>query len=1051
MKSTGENCNLMPLIAKHLKLSLMNGARCQAVSYSLSLRATLLAAIVLTGVSVVAETKPNIVLIMVDDMAYNELGVTGQLERASNGQAAIETPNLDMLAQQGLILEQYYATPICASSRASILTGFHNGHSSIDRNGGNNGGNALRDIDLTIAENLKSVGYTTGQFGKWGVGGYATNADPGIINNAVITHLLATPASQGFDEFYGYLHQVHAHDYYVDFLWEHDTDNSGDPGGMQLSPTSDLDYSHDLIAARSLDFISNHADSSGANPFFLYAPYTIPHGDYNPPNDSIRQSFLSAGYSAAQADYAAMMKRLDNTIGDIVSRLKDPNQDGNQVDSVYHDTVILFHSDNGGNNNKNVLFDGDGELRGQKGSVYEGGIKSPFIAHWNGTIAPGQVNSTRIAGLDDIFATLSDLAGADRPLGLDGVSIANLFSGGEAEKRNIFIFEGNETNWAIRMDGWKLVNGNQLYHLPTDPSEENNLSAANPAITNLMYQIALDEGVLSDAGPGAAQTTHIIQYKTWKPLAASTDWNSANNWEGGTEFNTRGAPANNFHSGPANNWIANIDNTTANPVDIVASVDSEVVALEIKGSISEVKLTIQDGAALMARNGVRIGDGGRIEINNGELQTLRDIQIQPGGTLTGNGSISTSYDTSGTPFDLKADVVNKGTLAIAPSIGGTVQIELVSNGGFEQGIQSDGDPDYRFTELDSWTTDGLNTLDAAKPNNSVSGTYRGLVASRVDGLHNAVQNTNYLIEEGDEITLSFSHRGFLDWETGVDTLVASLFYLDDFGTRQILDFISVLPSSSEWNLASLQTTFINEVNAIGRELWVSFDPQSGNELLSNEFASIDEVSITVPGVTPDAPAILTVDGDFHQKASGKLQIDIIENSEQIGIGFDRLTVAGKSILGGTLEIQLGNEYQPQLGDSFVVLQSGEIEGTFSEVILPALPGGLQLAVAYSQTEVQINVTGVLGDYNHDGIVDAADYVVWRDTLGQVGNNQAADGNQNGIVDQADYDIWSSNYGNTFSLTSVISFAVPEPSTANLVLITGGLFLIPNRHSLSIGG
>ncbi|MGI9456012.1 MAG: sulfatase-like hydrolase/transferase, partial [Aeoliella sp.] len=744
--------------------------------------------------------RPNIVLIMVDDMGYSELGVTGQLDRAANSQPAIETPNIDTLAQQGLMVNNFYATPICASTRGALMTGFHNGHSSIDRNGGNNGGNALRNVDVTMAQNLKASGYTTGQYGKWGVGGFDHTQTAGGVDNittAAITHPDATPASKGFDEYYGYLNQVHAHDYYVNFLWEHDTDNSGDVGGMQKDATSTSDYSHDLIADKSLEFVTNHADATGANPFFLYLPYTIPHSNFDPPNDAIRQAFINAGYSTAQANYAAMMKRMDNSVGDIVERLKDPNDDGDEADSVYDDTVILFLSDNGGTP-QNSLFGGGGNLRGQKGSVFEGGTKTPFIAHWNGTIAPGQVDDTSIAGLDDLFATFSDLAGAERELGLDGVSIAGLFTGGAVEKRDTYIFEGNGSSWSIRMGDWKLVGGS-LYNLATDPSESSNVAGANPAIAALMQQIALDEGVLSDAGTGGAQTTHIVQYKTWNPQAMSTDWEAAGNWSGGTQFNTRGTAANNFSTGPANNWITTIDNLTGVASEAVVDTNSEVLALELQGSSAPMKIKIAGGASLMARNGAWIRDGSILELDGGQLHTMRAIHVQAGGMLTGNGEITTSYDTTGTPFDLKADVVNNGVVDIFASSGGTSQIEVVANGGFESGAQIDGDADYTFEEIDAWETDGIVTRDAAKPDNSLVGAYRGLIASRTDGPHNTRQNTGHVIELGEELTFSFAHRGFSGWDTGADEVEATVFYFDDAQTPQVLEQVSVMPAGGVWN------------------------------------------------------------------------------------------------------------------------------------------------------------------------------------------------------------------------------------------------------------
>ena len=983
-------------------------------------------------------SQPNIVLMMVDDLAYGDLGVTGQLQRASGGMPAIETPNIDALAQQGLMLQNFYATPICASSRAAIMTGFHNGHSSIDRNGGNNGGNALRPVDHTIAENLKAAGYTTGQFGKWGIGGYdhtVLNSVAGDISTAAITHPSATPASQGFDEFYGYLNQLHAHDYYVDFLWEHDHDQSGDPGGMQIDPVSDLDYSHDLIAERSLNFISNHADSSGSNPFFMYAPFTIPHGDYNPPNDAIRQGYLDSEYSVEQANYAAMIKRLDNSIGDIVDRLQDPNNDGDTSDSVYDNTLILFSSDNGGNQPQNNLFGGDVGLRGNKGSVFEGGIKSPFIAQWNGTIAPGQVNQTRIAGIDDLYATLSDVAGAERQLGLDGVSIAGLFSGNQAEKRDAFIFEGNGASWAIRMGDWKLVGGSQLYHLPSDPSESTNVAANQAAIVDLMLEVALDEGVLSDAGPNADQTTHIVQYKSWSPQQGSTDWAAAANWSGGTELNTRGMPANHFDTPPANNWIAQINNPTQEARSLSVAVQSEVLALEIKGETAPTTLRIEGGAALTARNGIRIGTGGTIELNGGALQTMRDVVVHDGGSLVGSGSVESPYDTQGTPFVFTADIVNHGRVDITASTASTATLELVANGGFEEGTQSDGDPDYLFSEIADWESDATTDFDAAKPNNALEGGYRGLIASRPTEPHNLIQNTGHAISLGDELTLSLSHRGFLDWDDGVDTIEATVFYRDDSNVKQTLQSFSVSPIVGDWQSEQVVLDPINDPSADGRELWVSFDAISGEGTTSNEFASLDGVSLTTLVDVPPGPAILSIDGDYRQTDTGRLVIDLSGTTGLAGVDFDQLQVTGSANLAGTIEARVAAGLSLAVGTTFPVLAAGDLQGTFESYSLPDLAGGLRLEVLYTPSEFLLAVGGVQGDYNLDGVVDAADYTVWRDTLGQTGQTLAADGDADGDVDADDYTVWSNNFGNSahdFGETSTVS--LPEPSTSLLITI-----------------
>lgn len=994
--------------------------------------------------------RPNVVLVMVDDLAYGDLGVTGQLQRAADGLPAIETPNLDMLAMQGLTLENFYATPICASSRAAIMTGFHNGHSSVDRNGGNNGGNAIRDVDVTIGEHLRAAGYVTGQFGKWGLGGYdhtTLGSNAGDINTAAITHPAATPVSQGFDEFYGYLNQLHAHSYYVDFLWKHG-DGSDGIDGMQVDPASDADYSHDLIAAKSLDFISDHADPNGANPFFLYAPYTIPHGNYNPPDDAIRQAYVTSGYNGAQADYAAMIKRLDNTIGNVIDRLQDPNGDGDSSDSVYDNTLILFSSDNGGNAPKNALFGGGSGLRGAKGSVYEGGIKSPFIAHWNGTIAPGQVNASRIAGIDDLFATLSDVANARRPLGLDGVSFAGLLAGQQAEKRDVFIFEGNGASWAIRIGDWKLVDGAQLYHLPSDPNESSNSATEQPAITNLMRQIALDEGVLSDVGAGAVQTTHFVQYKSWEPEQGSTDWAASSNWAGGTERNTRGTPANHFDTAPANNWIASVGNATAAARTVVVGASAEVLALEVSGESAPITLLVKAGVSLTARNGLRVGEGATVELNGGSLRTMRAVRVSENGAIVGSGSIQSPYNAEGTPFNLTADVVNEGRIEIAASTSTTSTRELVANGGFELGVQADGDPDYRFSELTAWTTDASTDFDAAKPDNALHGVYRGLIASRADGPHNTVQNTGHSIAIGDELTLRFAHRGFAGWDQGVDSIQATLFYLDDQQVRQPLASFSASPSIATWSAELFLLEPINDSQVAGHELWVAFDAASGEGVTGNEFASIDDVSVTTAVEIPPGQSVVSVDGDYLQTPNGVLAVDLFGATGAPGTDFDQLQVQGVATLAGGLEVRLRDGFVPSPGDLFPVVQASLVEGNFDQHSLPPLPGGLRLLVRYEPTVVTLFVGGLAGDYNFDGSVDAADYTVWRDSLGQTGRSLAADGDGDGVVGAGDYDVWRLNFGQQTVETLARNAPTPEPPASLLTAVPVGIMLITRRASVA---
>ena len=974
--------------------------------------------------SALAQTapRPNIVLIMVDDLGPHELGVTGQLDRAANGLPSIDTPRLDALAAGGLRMNQFYAaTPICASTRSSLMTGLHSGHASIDRNGGNNGGNAMRGEEVTVAEVLQAAGYRTGAYGKWGLGGFDHTSGSASFSNPQVTHPDSLPTANGFDEYYGYLNQVRAHDYYQSFQWQHDGN-----GSVEVDPTSTADYSHDLIAARAEQFVADHAP--GDDPFFLYAPYTLPHGSFNPPNDEIRQDYITRGYTNAEANYAAMVTRLDRSVGALVDRVNDPNGDGDTSDSELDSTLFLFASDNGGTSGQEGLFNGNGALRGAKGSVNEGGIRSAFIASWQGTIAPGQVDDDYVASLTDIFATFAELGGADVPVELDSHSFAGRLTGEGATPNHFQIFQ-HQGPWAIRRGDWKLsrISGSlRLYNLEDDPGENNNL-LSNPTpeqqeIANLLQSIALAEGVEMDAGTNAVSTTHIVQYKRWD-ATGTADWADNDNWTGGSQFNTRGTPANNFASGPANNWSALLQNDDPQPKTAVISASSEVLALEVGSGGGGMTVEVASSANLIARNGARISSGGTVNLDGGSLSTIRTIEVRDGGTLRGSGDI-------GTVHDLGATVVNHGLIDLVPGEVSTAAEQLVANGGFENGTDVTGDGDYSYQEIDTWTTDGDATFDAAKPNNARSGTFRGLIAVRPDSDDsNHRQDTGHQITLGDSYELVFYHRGFSGWDGGSDSVTATLYYLDDASQRQTIGTTTVLPTVGNWSQATLLVESIDEPDAAGRTLWIDFAPESGNGASGIEFASLDDVQINLLSSTISTTATLAIDGDFHQTASGVLKLSLYTTD---GVdASDLLEVSGTAVLDGTLDVDHADSDDIGLGSQFTVLTAADISGTFAITLLPELASGLAWHVDTGATAVTLEAVRatIAGDYNVDGVVDAADYTVWRDLNGStVVAGALADGNGDGQVTQADYEVWRANFGRSVAQLESSNATVPEPTT-----------------------
>ena len=413
--------------------------------------------------------QPNIIFIMADDLGYGHLGCYGQEN--------IRTPHVDRLAAEGMRFTRCYAgAPVCAPSRSVLMTGLHCGHTSVR---GNSGGLELVPEDVTVGEVLKDAGYATGIFGKWGLGDAGTTG---------------VPNRQGFDEFFGYLHQVHAHFYYPYYLWKNEERFllPGNEGGKREQ------YTQDVIVDEAEKFIRGHKDA----PFFLYLPFTVPHTELLVPEDSFKEyegifpepnpyeGEHYASQPSPRTAYAAMVTRMDREVGRIVAVLEELGIDGN--------TVVFFTSDNGGQRGGGPdldFFQGNGPLRGAKGQLYEGGIRVPMIARWPGRIAAGTV-SDHIWAFEDVLPTLAALGGGKSPAGIDGVSVAPTLLGPEAaghaqEIREFYYWESGAARQAVRMVNWKAVcNGKdkplELYNLANDIGEQNNVADANPDIAATM-------------------------------------------------------------------------------------------------------------------------------------------------------------------------------------------------------------------------------------------------------------------------------------------------------------------------------------------------------------------------------------------------------------------------------------------------------------------------------------------------------------------------------------------------------------------------------------
>ena len=411
-----------------------------------------------------AEVKPNIIYIVSDEIAYFEPGFMGGTD--------LHTPNLDRLAASGVIFRNLLSGgPNCAPARGALLTGKHSGHGSVRENSGDN---AIRADEKTIGDVLKPLGYAVGGFGKWGIGGRDSTG---------------VPEKHGFDVFFGYYDQVHAHTFYPPYLIRNSEEVPlpGNHGGTQGQT-----YSQYLIHDAALKFIR---ENSGKGPFFAYLPYTPPHGPFAiPDTDPAVALYQDKPWSKDARLYAAMVTMMDREVGEVLALLKELNIESN--------TLVLFSGDNGSadrfadKDHPRGLFGGNKdpktgvEYRGGKGDLYEGALRVPFAASWPGKIAPGRV-SEFLGYFPDVLPTLAEVTGAKVPSEVDGLSFLPELIGekaaGRKQAQHDYLYWEFQKWTAIRQGNWRAVktpkNSDwELYDLASDPSEAKNVAARHPDI-----------------------------------------------------------------------------------------------------------------------------------------------------------------------------------------------------------------------------------------------------------------------------------------------------------------------------------------------------------------------------------------------------------------------------------------------------------------------------------------------------------------------------------------------------------------------------------------
>lgn len=608
--------------------------------------------------------RPNILYLYVDDLGWGSIGPNGQAERKARGEPYVLTPNLDRLAAGGVNFRRSYGCTVCSPARSSQQTGFHQGYTFADRNDPDNAKKAIRAEDLTMGDVLSKAGYATGYWGKWGYGGSKDMANPTLDN------LQTLPTSHGYQFVVAELHHVRAHTFFQPTLWNAPA-RSGAKGGLDLKPNSlaryknnkaypnypalqnhpdypEVAYCDDVYAFAALDFVRTQAlrYKESGRPFFGLFAAQIPHAPFKEVeklpgwDGAYKDKPFFEKLSPQSRQWCAMVTRIDAHFGNLLDALEDPNGDGDKSDSVAENTLVVFQSDNGGPKGSNrEELDANGGLQGSKGSIYEGGIRVPTLMRWPAKITKDSIlkagsNTDLVVDCSDLLPTFCELAGAPVPLGLSGVSLAPTLTGeGEQRVREFLIHEAGGQVSVIRgryklirprASGKKRNKGSaatRLHDLEADPAEEVNLAGKRPQLVKELKVLLKGERV--DEPAGFANTYHVWRGGEGASLAKPANWSDYAYENAGITYLREDGP-------PQAHWCAKIERGSA-----VAEQDADFLGLAV-GAVLKVK----PGATVRARNELRVTDGGRLVLQGGEVESLRWVEVQEGGTLSGHGVVN---------------------------------------------------------------------------------------------------------------------------------------------------------------------------------------------------------------------------------------------------------------------------------------------------------------------------------------------------------------------------------------------------------------------------
>ncbi len=900
-------------------------------------------AIIFLSANFCLANQPNIVVLLSDDAGYADFG----FQDALTGQTTqFQTPNLDALSSQGVRFSNgYVSASTCSPSRAGLMTGRYQQRFGYEFNISNadDPTDGMPTDQVMMTERFQQLGYTTGVVGKWHLG----------------RETVKQPQNQGVDEFYG--------------LWEGSRDYFGiepsagkkirDQNGVRnwtaepsfnnipLDSSGQGRHLTDAFGDEASRFISNNAGN--ADPFFLYVPFTSPHGPLNKAKQQDINQFVNTTLSQDDQKIAALVYAMDRAVGNILDRINDPNGDGDTSDSVADNTIVVFANDNGGTSNHN-----NGPLRGTKGESWEGGIRVPFLMRIPDPNNPGQFitgDFDKPVTTRDLFPTFIAAAGETMTTQTDGVNLTPYLTGELTDDPHEFLaWRKGGDDWAIRKGDWKLVSGNnggpiELVQLAADGSGEFvDLSGSFPEIREeLIRDFTGWEAEMSKQSQRSdrSSTNRFDHFVYREDQTTNGNWSSNNRWR---------------ESGTTTNSTMEANDAYPNAI---------------------IEFQPRNDASYVANNNMTRSTQLTYMLNELRFDGNFSSSSNRSGTIAGNELLFVNdLDDNGPTLRLANTSSSSGEFTF------NVDLNLV----LFDNLEITGDSDNSFN---------INgDIKAFHEDRSVTKTGNSSVS---------LSGTN-------------TFGGMLDVQQGEVELAG--------GSLSVSELRIASGSSFQFNSGTLET------------------PSVVGDLVNNG-------GTFAPG---NSPALTDITGSYTQN-SGTLEIEI--DGDSPGTEFDVVAITGALNAGGTLDVVVGPGFSPQIGQTYQIITASSINGTFQFNSATYGNGDDIFAIQYNSNSVVLEVLSLVntapGDFNGDGLINAADWNIIRSNLYGDHSGLSAgeledlgDLNADLSIDRTDFFLFKEIYeaqNGVGSFSALIS-GVPEPSTSVLIAMAAALIRIPRNRA-----